>query len=339
MSVETQAPPLEGRALVTGGGGFLGKAIVRRLLDRGMQVRVLARGDYPELREWGAETVRGSVSDPACVDAAVQGCSVVFHVAAKVGASLNPEPFVKTNVEGTQAILDACRKHGVRRLVYTSTPSVVHAGGDVEGADESLPYPEHFEAHYPATKAEAERRVLAANDDSLSTVAIRPHLVWGPGDTNLLPRIVERAKAGRLRLVGKVSKKVDTTYVDNAVDAHVQAAERLHPGAPCAGKAYFVANDEPVPQEQIINGMLAAAGLPPVDKRVSVGVAKTLGAVLEFKARITRSDEEPLMTRWVADQLSTAHWYDLSAAKRDLGYAPKVGVDEGLRRLKASLDT
>ena len=328
---------ITGPALVTGGGGFLGRALVRRLLDRGIEVRSLARGDYPELRAWGAKTLCGSIDDAAVVGAAVQGCEVVFHVAAKVGTSMKRRDFVRTNIDGTQTILDACRAHAVPKLVYTSTPSVVHTGGDLEGVDESLPYPTHFGGHYPATKAEAERRVLAASDATLSTVALRPHLVWGPGDTTLLPRLVARARAGRLRLVGQTPKKIDTTYIDNAVDAHLLAAERLHPGAACAGRAYFIANDEPILQEEMINRLLAAAGLPPVSRRISTRVARTVGAVLEFAYRVAGAEGEPIMTRWLADQLSSAHWFDLTAARRDLGYVPGVSVDEGLRRLALSL--
>jgi 2-alkyl-3-oxoalkanoate reductase len=327
-----------GPALVTGGGGFLGRALVRRLLDRGIAVRSLARGDYPELRGWGAETMVGSVDDPFAVGAAVRDCEVVFHTAAKVGTSMRRAAFVRTNVDGTQAILDACRQHGVAKLVYTSTPSVVHAGGDLEGVDESVGYPPHFDAHYPATKAEAERRVLAANGEGLSTVALRPHLVWGPGDTNLLPRLIARAKAGRLRLVGDAPKKIDTTYIDNAVDAHVLAAMKLQPGAACAGRAYFIANDEPIPQDDMIRRLLAVAGLPPPSRRISTRAARAIGAVLEFVYWISCAEGEPIMTRWLADQLSSAHWFDLGAARRDLGYAPSVTLDEGLRRLAASLE-
>lgn len=328
---------LVGPVMVTGGGGFLGRALVRRLLDRGLQVRSLARGDYPELRAWGVETFAGSIDDRALVRRALGGCEVVFHVAAKVGTSMKREGFVRTNIDGTQAILDACRDEGVPKLVYTSTPSVVHGGGDLEGVDERLPYPSHFGAHYAATKAEAERRVLAADSPTLSTVALRPHLVWGPGDTNLLPRLVARAKAGRLRLVGRTPKRIDTTYIDNAVDAHMLAAERVGPGAACAGRAYFIANDEPIEQEVMINRLLAAAGLPPASRRISRAAASTVGAILEFVYWASGSDAEPIMTRWLAEQLSSAHWFDLGAARRDLGYAPGVSVDEGLRRLAQSL--
>jgi len=224
------------RTLVTGGGGFLGKAIVRRLVANGDRVRTLQRGHYPELEALGVECVRGDIADAEVVDRAVAGCDHIFHVAAKVEMWGRPEPFRRVNVLGTGNVLGAMRRHGVPTLVFTSSPSVVHAGEDIEGVDESLPYPTDYEAAYPQTKAEAERMVLAANSPDLATTALRPHLIWGPEDTNLVARIVERARAGQLRLVGDGSKLVDTIYIDNAVDAHLLAAAQLAPGAACAGR-------------------------------------------------------------------------------------------------------
>lgn len=321
------------RALVTGGGGFLGGAIVRRLRARGDEVVSLARGDYPALRELGVETRRGDLGDPEVVLEAAAGCDVVFHVAAKTGVWGPRAAYERTNVTGTENVVAACRAHGIGRLVYTSTPSVVHAGGDIEGADESLPYPDHFATDYPRTKAVAERLVLAANGADLSTVALRPHLVWGPDDNHLVPRIVDRGRRGKLRFVGE-PKRVDTVYVDNAALAHVLAADRLEPGAACAGRAYFISNDEPRTLDAMVNGILAAAGVPPVTRRISPRVAYAVGAVLEAVYRLLRIEAEPMMTRFVAEQLSTAHWYDIGAAKRDLGYVPEVSIDAGLERLR-----
>lgn len=320
--------------LVTGGGGFLGGAIVRRLVDRGDTVRTLQRGDYPELEALGVECVRGDIADPEVVDRAVAGCDAVFHVAAKVEMWGPREPFRLANVVGTDNVVAAMRRHRVRRLIFTSSPSVVHGGSDIEGADESLPYAEHYEAHYPETKAESERMVLAADGAELSTVALRPHLIWGPGDTNLLPPIVERARRGQLRLVGDGDNLVDTVYIDNAVDAHIAAAERLAPGAPCAGRAYFITNDDPRPVKEIINGFVTAAGLDPIERSVPVGVAMAAGWVFETLHRIAPTSGGPRMTRFLAQHLSTAHWYDISAAKRDLGYEPRVSIDEGMERLR-----
>lgn len=327
------------KALVTGGGGFLGKAIVGLLLDRGDQVRILARGDYPELAARGVETVCGDIADPGVVMRAVKGCDVVFHVAGKPGMWGPFEAYRLTNVVGTDNVLAACRHHGVPKLVYTSTPSVVHGGGDIEGADESLPYPDHFEGAYPETKAQAERHVLAANSPELATVAIRPHLIWGPGDNHLLPRLLERARSGRMAYVGRDDKRIDTIYIDNAAAVHLAACDRLAPGAACAGKAYFVSQGEPWPASRITNALLEAAGLPPVTRRIPVGAAYALAASAEAAWRLFGMEGEPPVTRFVVGQMSTAHWYDISAARRDLGYEVTVSIEEGLRRLKLFLET
>jgi len=321
--------------LVTGGGGFLGKAIVERLVSRGDHVRSFSRSHHQSLDELGVETVLGDLADADAVDRAVAGCDLVFHVAAKPGIWGPYLDYYLPNVVGTKNILGACRKFGVKRLVYTSTPSVVHAGRDLENANESLPYADHFATHYPRTKAEAEKMVLAAAGSEIATVALRPHLIWGPGDNHLVPRIVARGRAGRLRKIGSVEKLVDATYIDNAAEAHLLAADRLQIGSPISGKAYFIANGEPTPIWTLVDGILAAAGLPPVKKTIPYWLAYSVGATLEAFYSILRRRDEPMMTRFVAKQLSTAHWFDLSAAKRDLGYEPKVTTAEGLERLKA----
>lgn len=328
------------RALVTGGGGFLGGAIVRQLIERGDAVRTFARGEYPWLAELGVETVRGDIADRDAVTAAVDGVDIVFHVAAKAGVWGPQQDYIAANVAGTDNVLNACRDGSVKHLVYTSSPSVVFDGTSEDGIDESAPYPERYLATYPATKAIAEKRVLASNGDLLTTVALRPHLIWGPGDPHLVPRIIERAKAGKLKLVGDGWNLVDSTYIDNAATAHVLAGDALlrdGSNAACAGKAYFISNGEPVPIAELINRILDAADLPPVTKRVSPRVAYAAGAVLEMWHRLFRIQREPIMTRFVARQLSTSHWFDLKAAKRDLGYEPPVSLDEGMERLKASL--
>jgi nucleoside-diphosphate-sugar epimerase len=324
-------------ALVTGGGGFLGGVIVRKLLARGDAVRSFTRTAYPWLAELGVEQAHGDLADADAVAKAVEGCDVVFHVAAKAGVWGRYADFFATNVTGTECVLAACRSHGVRRLVYTSTPSVVHGGESIEGADESLPYPARYEAFYPQTKAVAERAVLAANGPDLATAALRPHLVWGPGDPHLIPRVLRRARAGKLRRVGKQPVKVDVTFVDNAADAHLLAADRLTPGSPVAGKAYFITDGEPVDLWEFLNRVLALVELPPVTKSVSVWKARLAGRVLEFVYRTLRLPGEPPMTKFVASQLATSHWYNIAAARRDLGYEPKVGLEEGLRRLAESL--
>lgn len=325
--------------LVTGGGGFLGQALCRALVARGVKVRSLSRGEYPALNAIGVESIRGDIADAVCVQRAVAGCEAVFHTAAKAGVWGPLAEYHRANVVGTQNVLDACRQHGVTRLIHTSSPSVVYAGHDEAGLDESTPYPLTYLTHYPRTKAEAERRVLAANGPSLTTVALRPHLIWGPGDNHLVPRLIARAKAGKLRRVGNGCNRVDTTYIDNAVAAHLAAFDRLSPTAACAGKAYFIANNEPRPLWELIDQMLACADLPPVKRSISATTAYMAGALLEGVYTLLRRSDEPPMTRFVARQLSTDHWYDLTAAQRDLGYQPAVSVDEGLRRLRAWLQT
>ena len=321
------------KVLVTGGGGFLGGAIVRLLRQRGDTVRSMTRSAYPWLDELGVEQSLGDLAEREAVERAVEGCDVVVHTAAKAGVWGRYDDFFATNVAGTQNVIASCKKYGVRKLVYTSTPSVVHGGGDIEGGNESLPYSEHFDAHYQETKAKAEKAVLAANSPELATVSLRPHLIFGPGDPHLIPRVVAKAREGKLRRIGSRPINVDVTYIDNAAEAHLNAIDRLEIGAPCAGKAYFISNGKPVELWTFIDRVLAEAGLPPVSRRISAWKARLAGRVLEWVYWILRLPGEPPMTRFVATQMSTSHWYDISAAKRDLGYEPKVSVDEGLRRL------
>lgn len=322
------------KALVTGGGGFLGGGIVRRLLERGAVVRSFSRGSYPELQALGVEVLRGDLADFEAIDRACLGVDLVFHVGAKAGMGGPCEDYHRTNVVGTRNVIDACRRRGIPKLVYTSSPSVVFNGKDMEGVDESAPYPDRYKAPYPRTKALAEQEVLAANSPSLATVALRPHLVWGPGDNHILPRLLARGRAGQLRRIGTAPCVVDSTYIDNAVEAHLLAADRLEPGSPVAGKAYFISNGEPMPVWDLINKILETAGVPPVTKTISPRVAYATGAVLEFVYGALRLGGEPPMTRFVAEELSTAHWFDLTAARRDLGYEPRVTIEEGLQRLK-----
>jgi nucleoside-diphosphate-sugar epimerase len=325
------------KALVTGGGGFLGGAIVRQLLARRDEVRSFSRGDYPELRELGVEVRRGDLADGHAVSTAVEGCDIVFHAAAKAGIWGPYQDYYRANVLGTQKVIDACRKHRIERLVYTSSPSVVFNGLDMEGVDESAPYPRRFHAHYPRTKAQAEEIVLQANSRSLATVALRPHLIWGPGDNHLMPRIVARGKVGALRQIGQKPLLVDCIYVDNAAHAHLLAADRLHPGAAIAGKAYFISQGDPRPLWDLINLMLKAADVPPVDRHISPRLAYAAGWLFEWVYRLFRIRGEPRMTRFLAGELSTAHWFNISAARRDLGYEPILSIDEGIALLEKRL--
>ncbi|MFQ5501438.1 MAG: NAD-dependent epimerase/dehydratase family protein [Phycisphaerae bacterium] len=319
------------KALVTGGGGFLGGAIVQRLVDRGDAVRSFARGDYPALREIGVEVVRGDLTDRAAVVDACRGCDTVFHVAARAGIWGDYDTYHGPNVVGTENVLAGCAAHAVGRLVYTSSPSVVFDGRDAEGINESTPYPAEYDGPYPRTKAIAERMVLAADGPDLATVSLRPHLIWGPGDTNLVPRIIRRAKS--LRRIGSEDKLVDSIYIDNATDAHLLAADRLVVGSRIAGRAYFLSNGEPWPLWELINGILAAAGLSPITRSVSKQKALRMATWMELIYGALRIRREPRLTRFLVQELTTSHWFDLSAARRDLGYEPEVSIEEGLRRL------
>ncbi len=323
--------------LVTGGGGFLGSAVVRQLLERGHHVRTFQRGEYPELAAMGVEAIRGDLADAEKLHSAAAGMEAVFHVAAKPGVWGTYKDFHVPNVVGTQNVIAACKAANVGRLIFTSSPSVVFDGSDESNITESAPYPKRYLAHYPKTKAMAEKLVLAANCETLATVSLRPHLIWGPGDPHLVPRILARARSGRLSMIGKKKNLVDSTYIDNAALAHVLAGERLAPNAPCAGKAYFISNGEPIAMADLIRRILAAAGLDPVIPYIPSSIAYAAGGAMEFSHKLLRLKSEPFLTRFVARQLSTAHWFDLTAARRDLGYQPMVSMDEGMRRLSHAL--
>lgn len=323
------------KVLVTGGGGFLGRHVVERLLARGMDVRILGRSAQPELEKRGVEVVRGDIVDSAAVDRAVAGTEAVFHVAAKAGVWGSREEYFNANVLGTRHVLAACARHDVKRLVYTSTPSVVFTGEAFNGADESLPYGKNWLCPYPETKAQAEQEVLAANGrDGLRTCALRPHLIWGVGDPHIVPRLVERARKNRLRIVGDGQNRVDITHVKNAALAHVLALDALDSGT-AAGRAYFLSQGEPVVLWDWINVLLERLGEPVVKRSITAKTATRAGRALEWIYKNFRLPGEPAMTRFVAVELSKDHWFDISAARRDLGYAPEVSTEAGLDELVA----
>ena len=325
------------KVLVTGGSGFLGRVIVQQLLDRGDLVRVYSRGNYPDLVAKGIEVMRGDISDGNKLSQAAQGMEAIIHTASKVGVWGDYKEYYRSNVLGTEAVIAASKQHNIQYLVYTSSPSAVYNGKPVAGADESLPYPEHFMTAYCSTKAKAEQLILKANSDSLKTVALRPHFIWGPHDNQLIPRIIARARSGKLRLISSNGVLTDTIYVDNAAKAHLLALDNLRSTAVCAGKVYFVSQDEPIEINAFINHIITGAGLPPTEQFVSARTAFALGAALEFFYTIFHLKKEPLMTRFIAKQLSTTCWYDISAAKRDLGYKPEISIEEGLQRVSTWL--
>lgn len=321
------------RALVTGGGGFLGSHLVRALVRRGDDVRALARGACPELLAIGASTIHGDIRDQQALVEATKDVEVVFHVAAKAGGWGDPGEFESINVGGTENVIAACRASGVAALVYTSSPSVVHADRDIEGEDESLPYATHFTADYPRTKALAEQRVRDAAHPTLRTVSLRPHFIWGPGDRHLLPRLLARARRGRLRQIGRRDVLTDTTYIDNCVDAHLLAGDALGRGADVSGRVYFVSDDAPIGVWTMARRMLDAVDGGTVGTPVPASMAYGVGAILEATYRALGVTREPFITRFAASELSHAQWFDISAVKRDLGYAARVTLDEGLARL------
>lgn len=326
------------RAFVTGAGGFLGKAICQRLIAAGVEVTGFARGAYPELSGMGVNMVQGDISDSDAVFDAMKGCDLVFHVASKAGVWGSKQSYFSPNVDGAANIINACKRLNIGYLVYTSTPSVTFAGVDEAGIDETAPYADNYLNYYGESKAIAEQMVLDANGSVLKTVSLRPHLIWGPEDPHLVPRVIERARAGRLKLVGREDKLVDTIYVGNAAYAHILAAINLtEKGSSAAGRAYFLSNDEPITMAAMLNKILACAELPEVDKRVPANLAYAVGTILESIYGLLGKTEEPLMTRFVARQLSTSHYFDISAAKRDLGYSALVSIDLGMVKLREYL--
>ncbi len=328
------------KALVTGAGGFLGSEIVRQLVARGDHVRALSRRKYAELERLGVESIQADVRDAAAVRDSLHQVEVVFHTAAVAGIWGPWEHFYSINTQGTRNVLAGCLAQGVGRLVFSSSPSVTFSGHDQCGVDESEPYPQQWLCHYPHSKALAERAVLEANGQrGLLTCALRPHLIWGPGDPHLVPRLLDRARRGRLRQIGDGSNVIDMVFVENAALAHLQAADHLTPRSPVGGQAYFISQGEPVNCWQWINDILGLDGLPPVSKRISLRGAWRAGAVLEAVYRTLRITREPVMTRFLAAQLGTSHYYDIRRARRDFDYAPPVSTSEGMQRLDAWLNS
>ena len=322
------------KALVTGAAGFLGLYIVEQLRQCGYDVRAMARQPVESLTRLGVELAIGDIRDPAAVQRACAGRDVVFHVAGVAGIWGPWEHFFEVNVLGARHVLAACRSQGVQRLVYTSSPSVTFSGDDQDGVDESVPYSTRWLCHYQHTKAIAERETLAANGPGLATCALRPHLIWGPRDRHLIPRLIDRARRGQLRRVGNGRNRIDMIYVENAAAAHLLAADALGRES-VAGKAFFLSQGEPVNCWQWIDELLGRVGLPPVRKSISTQKAWRIGAMLEATYSFLRIDREPRMTRFLAAQLGRSHWFNISRARRELGYAPRVSTAEGMRRLFA----
>ena len=321
------------KVLVTGASSLIGAGVAAALLARGDEVVVQQRGRAATLDRLEVRQQLGDIRDLEVVLAAAGGCDAIVHLAAKVGVVGAWEDYRSVNVDGTHNVLEAARRSGVGRVVHVSSPSVAHGGEPIVGGGADAPVLGRRRAWYPESKALAEIDALAAAGDELGVVAIRPHLVWGPGDTQLVGRIVERAASGRLALVGGGRALVDTTYIDNAVDALVAALDAVHPGAQCSGQAYVVSNGEPRMIRELVQGICRAAGVPFEPRTVSLRIGRGLGAVVERAWPLLRRDDEPPLTQFLAEQLGTAHWFDPRPARDDLGWTPAVSIDEGLARL------
>lgn len=319
--------------LVTGGGGFIGSALVSRLLELNHQVTSFSRSDYPELRKIGVETIRGDLTDLNAVKTACAQKDIVFHVAAKAGIWGPYKKYFQTNVQGTNNIIKACLSEKVKYLIFTSSASVVFDGKNLNGADESLSYPANPLSNYTATKALAEQSVLAANSPELSTISLRPHLVWGPGDRHIIPGIIQRAKSLKLRMIGPGQNLIDTTYIDNCVSAHICAATAIKRNQDAQGRAYFISNGDPIPVREFINTILKSANLPQVKSSLSFRPAIIAAGFLELVYKLLRIKTEPPITRFLVRELGTSHWFDISAAREKLGYVPEVSLKTGFEQL------
>ncbi len=324
------------RALVTGGGGFLGSGIAKALHENQHNVSVVGRHHYSHLPK-GIKLFQGDIRDFDFLRKIASGIDAVFHTAAFPGIWGNAEDFYSINVEGTRNIIKACLLNGVQKLIFTSSPSVVFGQSSLQGVDESAPYPAHYLCEYPRTKAIAEKLVIEANGLDLATVSIRPHLIWGPGDPHLVPRLLAKADKGRLLRVGPGDNKVDIIYIDNAVSAHIKACDSLGIGKPPAGKAYFVSDGNPVNLWGWIDEVLKKTGRPPVSKQISYQTASRLGCLLERIYGFLRIKKEPPMTRFLASQLAASHYFNIFRAQKDFAYKPVVTSEEGMNRLIQSL--
>lgn len=325
----------EGKScLVTGGSGFVGKALCRELRALGFRVISVSRRDVPELRESGVDVQQLDLTRPQRpLLELLQGVHTVFHTAAHVSMWGHFDEFYRGNVVATRSLLEAASKAGVRNFIYTSSPSVIADGSDLRGIDETYRYPQKYSAFYPMTKALAEQEVLAAHGrEGLSTVALRPHLIFGPGDTNLIPTIVERAKEGRLVRIGRGDNLADFSFISDCVSAHIAASDALDRDPSCGGKPYFISQGDPFPLWRFIDLVLQYSGVPPIQRRVPKSVAMAVAALCELSSKIRRGNPEPLLTRFLVSEMATDHYFSIESAERNLNYRPTLSVEEALAK-------
>lgn len=314
------------KILVTGYGGFLGAEVARQLLAAGYQVRGLARSIYPELQSLGVEAVRGDVSHRQTAVSACAGCDAIVHTAAKAGVWGAWHEYYRINTQATSHLLEGAHQHNVAAFVHCSSPSVTFAGTPQSGVDESVPYPDRWLCAYPHTKALAEQAVLAAAAvGRVRTCALRPHLIWGAGDPHLFPRVIKRARQGRLRRVGSGTNLIDVVHVSGAARAHVQAVKKLLAGdSQLNGQSLFLSDGEPIACWEWISHILSAADVPVPKRSISYAAAYRLGRLLEAVYGTLRIRREPPMTRFVAAQLAMDHYFDIGRARRLLAYEPNI---------------
>lgn len=325
------------QALVTGGGGFLGFELVKQLLAAGYRVRSFSRQHYAVLARLGVESRCGDLSRIADVRQAVQGVDVVFHVAARAGVWGKRQLYYDTNVRGTEHVVQACLQHGVKYLIYTSSPSVTFDGRAQEGVNEDVPYTQKFFCAYQETKTIAEQHVLQDRRPDLYALALRPHLIWGVGDPHFLPRLLARAK--RMRFIGDGTNLIDTTYLSDAAAAHLCAAQALRHNHSLSGRAYFISGGEAQRTAVFLNALLAACGRPAIEKTMPRRLGLGLGTLCEAVFRLLGNELEPPLTYFVAAQLATAHWYDIRRAEQELNYRPRVSLAQGCALLQKTYAT
>lgn len=322
------------KAIVTGGGGFVGSAVVRQLIEEGIETAVVGRSNYPEIEKLGATLFRGDIRNQTFLTDSFEGYDTVFHVASKTNSWGSKEDYHSTNVTGTGNVITACRANNIDTLVYTSSPSVVFNGtNDICGVNERTPYAAKFHCHYAYTKMLAEKMVLAENSDKLKVTALRPQLVWGPGDVNLILALVKKGRARHLKQIGDGRNLVDISYIDNVAQAHILAARSLKNSNTADGKAYFISQEEPVNFWNWINNFFRRLDIPIVDKSIGYRRAYLTGLFLEITHSLFNIDKAPAITRSLACQLAKSHWFSSENAVRDLGYSPKISTAEGLNRM------
>lgn len=324
--------------LVTGAGGFLGQYIAEQLIAEGHKVFNFSRSSYKELDDIGIETRKGNLLDTDSIESALKGIEGVFHVAGKVAMWGKWDDFYQTNTIGTKNLVDACKKRGIKKFVYTSTPSVVFGEDEIIGADETLEYPKEYISLYAKSKMLAEKYVLESSDDSFFTCAIRPHLIFGPRDKNIIPRLIEAGSKNKLKIIGDGKNLVDIIYVENAAKAHIQAFNKLEENSPVNGQSYFIAQERPVNLWDFINTILTKSNIPSVKKKISTKKAYKIGSVIEKSLGLLRIwNVHPPMSRFVALQLGKSHYFSHKKAQAHFDYSPEVTIEAAIERTLNSL--